>query len=465
MNLAQVTMQFWTAALPAMGICASIVGALLVASGLALRWRAVKSIFRRYVLRRPQYDYRRIFQDYLERFNSMNDRRELYHAIIAATCRIVEAVGASLIVRDASERFQMKASCGLKPFSFDVDEVRPFLNWLEKQRQIVTRHDFVVDRELLPVKSQGLRYCVQFNAEACVPLFVSDRLYGVINLGERKGCRYDSETRDLLKLLAVQFATAIHNANLYQALIKQNQDLQETSKLKNQLLANLSHELRTPLTSIIGLSELIAEGGDGAVNEEQIKHLSLVRQGGVRLLEMVTAMLDLSKLETNRMQLAVQKVNIGRVVTEVAGNVHVKNGTRLEIKIDDSTPGVYGDEERLRQVIRHLLDNAAKFTSSGKISINAEKCGEMLRVSVKDTGIGIPQDKQKAIFEGFVQADGGADRQHEGLGLGLTISRKLVELHGGRMWLHSKPGKGSEFNFTLPLKPIIGVYGNGSSTA
>lgn len=462
MNLAQISMRFWTAAMPAIGICASVLGVLLLVSGVALRWRAIKCFVRRYIFGKPQYDYRRIFQDYLERFNSITDRRELYHAILAAACRIVGAAGASLVVRDANDRFQIKASCGIKPFTFDVEDARPFLTWLESHRRIVRRRDFVADKGLAIVKSDGLRYCVQFNAEVSVPLFVSDRLYGVINLGEQKGGCYDTETCDLLRLLAVQFATAIHNANLFQALLKQNLNLQEASKLKNQLLSNLSHELRTPLTSIIGLSELMAEGGDGVVNEEQVKHLLLIRQGGARLLELVSAMLDLSKLEANRMHLAVQKVNLGRMVTEVAENVHVKDGTSLEIKLNESTPGVYGDEQRLRQVIKHLLDNAIKFTSKGTISVDAEKCGEMLKISVCDTGIGIPKDKQKTIFEGFVQGDGSIERQHEGLGLGLSISRKLVELHGGRMWLHSKPGKGSEFSFTLPLKPI-GVYGRTSA--
>ena len=114
---------------------------------------------------------------------------------------------------------------------------------------------------------------------------------------------------------------------------------------------------------------------------------------------------------------------------------------------------MYGDETRLKQVIKHLLDNAVKFTKRGKISVEAEKCGEMLKVSIKDTGIGIDKDKQKFIFEGFSQGDGSATREHDGLGLGLTISKKLVELHGGRMWLRSKIGKGSSFNFTLPLRP------------
>jgi signal transduction histidine kinase len=455
-------MRFWAAALPAIGIVASLLVGLLVASGIILRWRAIASFVRRAILRCPQYDYRRIIQEHLERFNAITDRRELYPAILATTCRIIGAEGASLIVRDAQDRFQMKASMGLRPMSFDVEEVRPFLAWLDAERYVASRADFMSDRALAGIKSEALRYCVRFNCEVAVPLVMSDRLYAVINLGARRSGVYDEETRDLLRLLAVQFATAIHNANLYQALVKQNIQLQEGARLKTQLLANLSHELRTPLTSVIAFSELMAEGGDGPVNEEQVKHLSLIRQSGVRLLDTVTAMMDLSKLEVNRLELAVQKVNLGRLITEIAEQIALNKGTQLEIKLDEGTPGVYGDEERLRQIFKNLLENAAKFTRRGRIIIGAEKCGEMLRVSVRDTGLGIPPDKHKAIFEGFIQLDGGPDREHEGLGLGLAISKKLVELHGGRMWLQSKPGRGSIFNFTLPLKPS-GVFGMGAT--
>lgn len=459
MDIAQISTQFFARAMPVVGVCAGIVGGLLAASALVLRWHIISRFIRRFILRRSQYDYRIIFGAYLERFNTISDRRELYPEILSAACKVIGASGASLIVRDTKDNFQLKAASGLKPFSFDTEVVKPFLSWLEKYRKIVTRRDLVHTKPCAGIKSEGLCYFVQFNAEATVPLFINDRLYGVINLGERNGLRYDSETRDLLKLMAVQFATAIHNANLYQALIRQNQSLKEASSFKTQLLANLSHELRTPLSSIIGLSELMAEGGDGAVNGEQMKHLSLIRQSGARLLDTVTAMLDISKLEVNRLDLHVQKMNIGKITKQVAGAIRVNGETKLEVKVNESTPGVYGDEERVRQVLKHLLDNAAKFTKRGTISIDAEKCGEMLKLRVKDTGVGISQEKQKSIFEGFTQGDGTVTREHEGLGLGLAISKKLVELHGGRLWLSSKLGQGSEFCFTLPLKPV-GVYGH-----
>ena len=457
MDLGQISSNFWTEAVPTIKVGAAVVGFMLIASGLALRWKSFSGLLDRLVFRRNRYDYRHLFHDYLERFNSITDRRELYPAILSAVCRIVGAQGASLIVRDAQDRFQIKATHGARPFSFKVEEVQSFFGWLEGHRDVVTRRDLLHAKELSEIKSEGLGYFVQFNAGACVPLFINDRLYAVISLGARHSGHYDAKTRELLKLMAAQLATTIHNANLYQALLRQNQHLKEVSRFKTQLLANLSHEWRTPLTSIIGMAELMAEGGGGPVSEEQLKQLEIIRQSGVRLFETVTAMLDLSVLESDRLSLNIQRVNIGRLMTRVAAEVKLNGYTSLKIDVDDQTPAVYGDEARLRQVIKHLLDNAAKFTKRGKISVDAAKCGEMLKITVRDTGIGIAKEKQKIIFEGFRQADGSITREYEGLGLGLTISKRLVELHGGRMWLRSKVGKGSEFSFTLPLRPL-GVF-------
>lgn len=458
MGIAQGSARFFAATMPAVGVTAGVVAFLLVVSGLALRWRGVLRFVRRWLLRRPQYDYRQIFLDHLENLSHIAERKDLYPAILAAACRIVGATGASLIVRDISDHFQMKASHGLKPFGFNVEGVKPFLDWVEGHREIVTRPDLIHSRECAGIKSEGLCYFVQFNAEVCVPLFISGRLYGVINMGPRGGCGYDSETRDFLKLLAVQSAIAIHNANLHQALVRQNRELGEASRFKTQLMSNLSHELRTPISSIIGLSELMSDGSDGELSEEQTRHLTLIRGSGMRLLQAVEAMLDISKLEVNKLDLDVQKVNIGRLAMQVVEKLKPNPKTTIVVGVTEETPGVWGDARRVHQVLKHLLDNAVKFTNRGRISVGAQKCGEMLKVSVRDTGPGIALDKQKMIFDGFSQVDSGMAREHEGLGLGLAISRKLVELHGGRLWLKSKPGEGSEFFFTLPLKPI-GVFG------
>lgn len=448
--------EFWAVALPIIGIALAVLALVFTLCCAAYRWQCVVEAVRklyRFVCRRPHYDYHRIFASYTERFNAIRDRRKLYDEILDLSMRVVGADGASLLVKDAKGSFVVKASRGVKPFTFDVTEVQHFLDWFDLNRTLVTRRYLLNSKKCRDIKIEGLRYCVQFNAETCIPLFVEGRLFALLNLGARTSASYDRETRSLLSLMATQFATTIHNAHLYGELTKQSAKLQQASAFKNQLLSNLSHELRTPLNSIIGLSELIAEGGDGAVNQEQVTHLSMIRQSGMRLLDTVSAMLDISKIESNRLELNVRHLSVGRLVTDAAEKVKLSRETMLEVDLKDGVPGVYGDESHLRHVLRHLLDNAAKFTKRGKITINATKAGEMLRVCVKDTGVGIRKESRKHLFEGFYQEDGSHTREHEGLGLGLFISRKIIECHGGRMWMKSKLGRGSEFYFTLPLKP------------
>lgn len=448
--------EFWAAAWPVIAIAASATAALFCICFALYRWRRLSNAFRsiyRVIMRRSQYDYHHIFQSYIERISQAHDRGGLYQAIIEHTARTIGADGASLLIADGDGDFSVKATYGTKPFSCDVSEVRPFIEWMTTRRALATRRFLLSSKKCKDVKIEGLRYCVQFNAEACVPIHVGDQLVAIINLGMRIGASYDRETRTLLNVLALQFASSIHNAELSRRVERQQTTIKQTEKLKDQLLANLSHELRTPLNSIIGLSEMLAEGADGQVNAEQVTHLSMIRQAGQRLLDSVSAMLDLSKIEANRLELDVRRLRLSRLVSEASNNLNLNKHTKLVVELRDELPGVYGDEKRLRQVIHHLLDNAAKFTRHGKITVEAAKAGEMLKVCVRDTGIGIRKGARKNIFDGFVQADGTHTREGEGLGLGLSIARKIVELHGGRMWFTSQLGKGSEFFFTLPLKP------------
>jgi len=459
--LVQFFGQFWAAALPVVLFAAAGATFLFVICFAVYRWHRFAEMFRkawRYIVRNPQYDYDAIFQLYLQRFNAIKDRRELYQAILELSTRVVRADGASLLVKDARGSFSVRASHGTKPFTGDFSEVQQFITWLERRRELVTRRYLLHSKKCREIKIEGLRYCVQLNAEACIPVFIDGQLYALLNLGARLGGAYDSETRALLKLLTLQFATSIHNANLFQHLERQGAQLKQTKAFKTQLLSNLSHELRTPLNSIIGLSEMLAEGADGPVNSEQMTHLSMIRQSGTRLLDTVTAMLDLSKIEADRLELDVKHISLGHLVETASSNVKLSKSTKLVVDLKERLPSVYGDEQRLVQVLRHLLDNAAKFTKAGRITVEASKAGEMLKVCVRDTGTGIRREARNNVFDGFYQADGSHQRESEGLGLGLSISRKIVELHGGRMWFKSTLGKGSEFFFTLPLKPTSVKY-------
>ena len=192
----------------------------------------------------------------------------------------------------------------------------------------------------------------------------------------------------------------------------------------------------------------------GPMNVIQKGHVRSILESGSKLHKILSTLMDLARLETGATSLNVQQFHLAPLVTSMLSEIALPEKTRLEMNLNGQTPRIYGDLPLVRQVFKHLLDNAAKYTSEGTITVSAAKKGEMVEVCVADTGIGIAAEKLEMIFEGFCQADGGITRTFQGAGLGLAVTKKLVQLHGGRLWVLSRPGQGSRFYFTLPLKPI-----------
>ena len=233
-----------------------------------------------------------------------------------------------------------------------------------------------------------------------------------------------------------------------------NQELARANKLKSEFLANVSHELRTPLSAIIGFSQILLDGIDGPVNEEQHQDILQVNKSGQSLLTLINQILDLSKIEAGKMELAMERVEVPALVTSVLESISPlaqEKGLRIETRFAPGLPAVEADPSRLKQVLINLLSNAVKFTDRGHIEVIVQASGRMVRVAVKDTGIGISAEAQKVIFEEFVQGDGSSTRRHGGTGLGLSIARKLVEMHGGAITVVSEPRLGSTFTFTIPV--------------
>lgn len=430
------------------------IGVVLFACSFAyMKWNSLKGIVRGHMIPKGGYDYKEIFQKYFSHINSIQDKRSLYRAILQVICEVSGSADATLLLKDNNE-YILKESFGSKPVTFHVGDIHHFLKWLKEYAHSLTRHQLVNRKEFAKVKGEGLQYCIQFHSEGIVPLFMGGDLLGVINIGVREnGQLFDAALLELLDTLGGQASVAIHNASMYEDIVRRNVQLQEVGRLKSQLLSNVSHEFRTPLSSIIGLAEVVKDGGDGPINPEQKEHLDMVVSSGKRLLETVSAMVDLAKLEANHLSLNVRRLNLNKMVSKIATEMVPKEKVSLKMSIDQETPPIYGDEDWLKKLFSHILSNAVKYTGNGEIVVDAEKSGEMIKIGVHDTGIGIEPEMQHKIFESFSQATEGVDRNYEGSGVGLAISKKVVELHGGRIWLNSQPGKGSHFFFTLPLKP------------
>ncbi|MCL2926102.1 MAG: ATP-binding protein, partial [Trichodesmium sp. MAG_R04] len=260
-----------------------------------------------------------------------------------------------------------------------------------------------------------------------------------------------------LVILAESFNTMTKQlAELFNNLENKNQELQHLDQLKDEFLANTSHELRTPLHGIIGIAESMMDGATGPVSELQKKNLSMIVGSGHRLANLVNDILDFSKLRHRSIKLQMRSVGM-REVTEIilafSRIILGEKDLQLINAIPSDFPPVEADENRIQQILHNLVGNAIKFTDSGVIRVSAELIDinnkQKMAITVSDTGIGIPEDKHQVIFASFEQGDGSTERQYGGTGLGLPITKKLVELHGGTISVKSTFGIGSEFTFTL----------------
>jgi signal transduction histidine kinase len=276
---------------------------------------------------------------------------------------------------------------------------------------------------------------------------IDARLAGIAS-GDFSG-HVDVENRDELGGLAA-------NVNrMNDELRRLYMELEETSRHKSEFLASMSHELRTPLNAIIGFSEVLREEMFGQVNEKQAEYLDDIISSGNHLLSLINDVLDLSKVEAGQVELEVGPFSLREALERGVVMVREKateEGVQVELSAGPEVDVVEGDERRIKQVIFNLLSNAVKFTpTGGEIDVSAIRVNGEVRVSVADTGPGIAPGDHERVFEEFQQTDAGLE-QHEGTGLGLALSKRLVELHGGRIWLESELGKGSTFVFTLPAR-------------
>jgi signal transduction histidine kinase/ActR/RegA family two-component response regulator len=389
--------------------------------------------------------------------NSSLDVDDVLDTIATHAVELSETDGGSIMEYSPAERrFLVRSAVGTSPGVVEkLRSVRIGVDETLVGRAARERHPIVVadlgtvalDPHLQVLYDDGWRSLV------AAPMLREGKIVGSLIVRRKSTGGFSEETVDLLETFASQSALALQNAQFYRELKEQSLELELASRHKSEFLASMSHELRTPLNAVLGFSEVLLERMFGDLNERQEEYLRDIHGSGKHLLELLNEILDLSKIEAGRMELEYSEFDLRLLLDDAAAMLRQRaeqGGVDLRVEVAADVDLVHSDELRLKQVLLNLMTNAVKFTGAGgSVLVRARHRGADLEVTVKDSGIGVPEADRQRIFESFQQGGRGSSRE-EGTGLGLTLSKRLVELLGGKMWLESEVGVGSTFGFSLP---------------
>jgi signal transduction histidine kinase len=311
------------------------------------------------------------------------------------------------------------------------------------------------EREYTGTRVRPMLARLGYRSVLAVPLLREGRILGALTVWRKEAGNFSPEVVNLLQTFAMQSALAIQNARLFREIEDKGRQLEAANRHKSEFLANVSHELRTPLNAIIGFSEVLQEKFFGELNEKQAEYTDDILSSGRHLLSLINDILDLSKIEAGRMELEVTTFYLPDAIENALLLIRERasrHAIKLDRVIDDRLGDFTGDERKIKQILVNLLSNAVKFTpEGGQIKVEATLGDSAVIISVNDTGVGIAPQDHEAIFEEFRQVGSNYAQKREGTGLGLSLTRKFVDLHGGKIWVESEAGKGSKFTFTLPL--------------
>ncbi|MEW6108355.1 MAG: response regulator [Nitrospirota bacterium] len=363
-------------------------------------------------------------------------------------------IGAIEICKDITELLEVERLRYIKKTAEREEEQRVYLEGRSKN--------------LLSILTQASEGNLNVRAEVMGKNDVMDEIAHHANLMLENLAKLYEKISSFSKELEIQVARRTMMLREKTLLLERaNRELRELDRLKSAFLANMSHELRTPMNSIIGYTELLLDGVDGPVNEEQSKSLQKVVSNARHLLQLINDILDMSKIESGKIELDLKELDLKNIIESIVTTLEqsiTKKGLDLNVILNETLPKIYADEDKTRQILINLLSNAIKFTNKGGITISAKpsergvKPGEkplFVEICVEDTGIGIKEEDIGKLFDKFSQLDISTIRQYEGTGLGLSIARGLVVLHKGIIWATSRHGEGSRFCFTLPVKREI----------
>ncbi|MCA9670225.1 MAG: HAMP domain-containing protein [Myxococcales bacterium] len=402
-------------------------------------------------------------RDFIVLLNAPLQLGRLLDSALDALVRITGATAGATYIHEPRKGIELAVCQGLLADAFAIPADAP--DALTKPRQL----ERAVVLSPLPSALALAARCPDAKALVVAPLRYRERLEGLVTLVMAQAP--DRDQMDFVTHASSQLAIAVANARAFAeaerlareleqrnvALLQQRDQLQEVNRLKSEFLANVSHELRTPLNAIVGYTELIHDGIYGDINDDQRQALSGIQEASQNLLVLINDILDLSKVEAGKMELAVADTDMAQVVREVvefSAPLSRDRPYEVSIRVPESPLVVRTDAGKVRQVLVNLVSNAIKFTAEGSVELHVDKAASGgARITVADTGVGIREEDLKVIFEEFRQVDGSSTREHGGTGLGLAISKKLAELLGGELSVKSTFGVGSSFTFVVPAIP------------
>ena len=388
------------------------------------------------------------------------DLQPVLETLIESAVRLCGA-DSGLVYRQDGDLYRVVVACGTTPAFTELAKKYPMgLNRESAtgrailDRRVVHIPNAVADPEYKWAGQQAAGE--PYPTILAVPMLREATVIGVLTVQRTEVRPFTDKQIELVTTFADQAVIAIENVRLFRELEAKSQELEAASHHKSEFLANMSHELRTPLNAIIGFSEVLAERMFGEVNEKQAEYLQDILSSGRHLLSLINDILDLSKVEAGRLELELGRFHLPTALDNALTLVReraTRHGITLTQTVDERVGDIVADERKVKQILLNLLSNAVKFTpEGGRVGLTATAADGVVTIAVSDTGIGIAPEDQAAIFEEFRQVGREDARKQEGTGLGLTLAKKFVELHGGRIWVQSQVGQGSTFSFTLPVR-------------
>ncbi len=437
---------------------------LILVTVLFLILRPLWSRVQRWVDRwfyQERYDFLKALEDFSLEVHSVRDASLLGASLVKLVSRALQSSEVFLLVSSGSGHYDLVSSAKENYLRLSLSRQSSLVRWLQSNKSILHRRDLSIIPQLQSLTADEVSELEEIRAELFVPITTKEQeVIGILILGQKLSQQpYSGEDERLLLTIASRVAVEMENARLYHDETMMRRELEKESERKTEFLHNVAHELKTPLTAIISSSELLGDAGQLSISASQRERLiSSIARSAWSMNNRVAELLDLAKAEAGELQLQLQPLEIGSTIKEVASQLLVlfeNKKQSLKLEIPEYLPQVRADKSRFEQILVNLLSNANKFSpTEGSITLRAKenKYDRKVVVEVEDSAPAVTEEEKRKLFNPYYRGDD-KDRKERipGLGLGLSISRRLVELHEGEIWVESKAGKGNIFAFSLPV--------------